>query len=124
MIDFCGYKFQVGAQSIHLYPIANGLWQMHAVTVIERLGQVLPNDPRLIGITISADPNSLDPDALPGDCKAYVSQARDITAVIEATTRDFKDFASRYGGVAFASLTKDGSWIIKGVARKMCAELE
>ena len=123
MIDFCGYKFQVGAQSVHLYPISSGLWELNAVTVCEDLGQVLPGDPRLIGVTIEADPNSVDPDQIAPGVKCFVRQARDLKAIIQADVSDFKAFAVRFGGVAF-EVRENKSWIIKGVARKMTQELK
>jgi hypothetical protein len=44
--------------------------------------------------------------------------ARNHSAVIEATTSDFRDFAATWGGVAFRALGTD-RWVIKGIAPKM-----
>jgi hypothetical protein len=123
MIDFCGYKFQVGVQSIHLYPIASNLWDMRAVTVMERLGQVLPFDPRLVNISIGSCSKSLDPDSFGDGVKCFASQAIDLQSIVQCSTKDMINFAKKYAGIAFRSHANDGSWIIKGIARKMVAEL-
>lgn len=123
MINFCGCSFQVGMQSIHLYPISVDIWDMQACTVCIDLGRVLPYDHRLKGITLLPDQNSTDPDSLPGNVKCYAKQADDIRHIIQGTPKEFKAFAKKYGGVAIKSLAHDGSWIIKGVARLMVADL-
>lgn len=115
----CGWEAPEPLQGIILDPLGAGLWAFQATGICSPIGRVLPGDLRLgPGISLGADPESTDPDALPGGVRASASVARNHSAVIEATTSDFRDFAATWGGVAFRALGTD-RWVIKGIAPKM-----
>ena len=120
----CGWAAPEPLQGIILQPIGGGLWALSATGICSSLGRVLPGDPRLsvAGIALGADPESTDPDALPGGAVAFASVSRAYEAIIEATTSDFCAFAKRWGGIAFRALESD-RWIIKGIAPKMRAAI-
>jgi len=123
MIDLCGYKFQVGQQTIHLYPIAAGIWDMQATSVMIRRGQIVPNDPRVVTMQIDHPNTTIDPDSFGDGIKCFASESVTTSAIVEGSKQDFLGFAKKYGGIAFKSLAYDGSWIIKGTAKKMEDEL-
>lgn len=83
-------------QGVHLSPLAPGLWDLRAVGIC----------------------SGLAPYAIPSPgVMAHESRAQVYTAIVQCSTSEIKQEASRLGGVAIR--TQSEAWIIKGIALAM-----